>query len=363
MGRAIHNNSITIAKAIGIILMVVGHAGCPQFLFDFIYLFHMPLFFFCSGIFFKEITTTESAFGYLKKRIRGLYIPFLKWSILFLLLHNLLMLVGIYNPYYGFEGGSSYYSITEIFQKLFLIVFTMHDYEELLGGFWFLRALFISSLLIAVVSLLFRKKMSFKYELVCLLFLFLTIVIRRFAANPEFWRDMSMGALGAMFYMSGYLSKQYDHIWRNRLGIILCFIFLCVSWFYFKEGVSMGCGYNKVVIFSVSAISGSLLILYLSKLIEDNVAVVRNALYYIGNHTLEILALHFFTFRLVSCGICLLYGLDLAHVAEHPVVKEGSADNSFWWILYVVVGVVVPLFINKVWQFSVNAIKERKVCR
>jgi predicted tellurium resistance membrane protein TerC len=40
-------NSITIAKAIGIILMVVGHSGCPQMLSKFIYLFHMPLFFLC----------------------------------------------------------------------------------------------------------------------------------------------------------------------------------------------------------------------------------------------------------------------------------------------------------------------------
>lgn len=43
---------ISIAKALGIILMVVGHSGCPEILARFIYLFHMPLFFFCSGYFF-----------------------------------------------------------------------------------------------------------------------------------------------------------------------------------------------------------------------------------------------------------------------------------------------------------------------
>lgn len=363
MGRAIHNNSITIAKAIGIILMVIGHAGCPQLLFNFIYLFHMPLFFICSGIFFKEMTTGESVLVYIKKRMKGLYVPFLKWSILFLLLHNLFMLVGIYNPIYGFDGGSSYYTVTELLQKFSLIVFTMHDYEELLGGFWFLRALFISSLIIAVVSLICQKTFRYKNEIFCLLFLLMTIFIRRLAPEPEFWRDISMGTLGAMFYISGYVFKQYDDVWRNKYGMILCLISLVLSWFYFKDGVSMGCGFNKVFFFSVSAISGSLLTLYMSRLIEDKVGFLKKALYYIGNHTLEILALHFFSFRLVSYGICLLYGLDLTHVAEHPVIKEGTIATSSWWIIYAVVGIVFPLLIHRAWNFSINALKEKMICR
>lgn len=39
------NNYIAIAKALGIMLMVVGHSGCPDYLYRFIYMFHMPLFF------------------------------------------------------------------------------------------------------------------------------------------------------------------------------------------------------------------------------------------------------------------------------------------------------------------------------
>lgn len=40
----IKNNYISIAKGIGIILMVAGHCRFP-YLLDFIYMFHMPLFF------------------------------------------------------------------------------------------------------------------------------------------------------------------------------------------------------------------------------------------------------------------------------------------------------------------------------
>ena len=338
-------------------LMVIGHSGCPQVLFKFIYLFHMPLFFLCSGIFYKEMTSLDAVTLFVKKRIKGLYIPFLKWSVLFLLLHNLFMFVGVYNPYYGYEGGSSSYTLSGIFQRLFSILFTMHDYEEILGGFWFIRALFITSVLIAVFSLCLRTYSKYKYELLCLLFLLLTILIRRIAPDPEFWRDISMGTLGAFFYISGYLLMRYKSCWQNKYGATLCCFILILSYFYFKDGISMGCGYNKVLPFSISAVSGSILTISISNAIESRLTIVKRLLYYIGNHTLEILALHFLSFRFVSYMIVLLFGIDMVHVAEHPVIKDVNIPHSNWWIFYCVIGIVLPLLINRVWQMVIDKLK------
>lgn len=357
MGKIIHNNYITIAKAIGIILMVVGHSGCPQVLFRFIYLFHMPLFFFCSGIFYKDMMNKESVSLFLKKRIQGLYIPFVKWSVLFLLLHNLFMFVGIYNSKYGYEGGSFFYTFSDMFHKLILIVFTMHDYEELLGGFWFIRALFVSSLLIAFFSLLLKSLKRFKQELLCLLFLVSTVLIRRLAPDPEIWRDISMGFFGAFFYMLGFLIMRYTRYWQNKYGAILCCLFLYFLYYYFRDGISMGCGYNKVLPFSLSAISGTMLTLIISKAIEEKLSMLRRPLYYIGNHTLDILALHFVSFRLASLAIVLFYGIDLAHIAEHPVIKDVAIQHLFWWILYCFVGISFSLLLNKAWTAVMKSIK------
>lgn len=41
--------TLDIAKALCITLMVVGHGGYPSYLGRFIYMFHMPCFFFISG--------------------------------------------------------------------------------------------------------------------------------------------------------------------------------------------------------------------------------------------------------------------------------------------------------------------------
>ena len=357
MQKKVHNNYITIAKAIGIILMVIGHSGCPQILLRSIYLFHMPLFFFCSGIFYKEVSNKETASLFLKKRIMGLYIPFVKWSLLFLLLHNLFLAVGIYNSEYGFEGGSSIYSASEMFHKMLILLFTMHDYEELLGGFWFIRALFISSILISSFSLLLRNKINYKNELLCGVFLVLTLLIRRFLPDPEIWRDISMGCFGAFFYMIGNLSMRYVRYWKNIYGAIICCVFLLLSYFYFKDCISMGCGYNKVIPFSVSALSGTMLTLYISSILEEKLYVLKYVFYYIGNHTLDILTLHFLSFRFVSFFFVLLYGMNVSHVAEHPVIKDVSMSHTYWWILYCMGGIVLSLLFIAVWKAVFNKVK------
>ena len=350
MARIVHNNYITIAKAIGIILMVVGHSGCPDALFRFIYLFHMPLFFFCSGIFMENMTNNDAVTIYLKRRIIGLYIPFVKWSLLFLLLHNFFMLLGVYNSFYGYETGSSYYTLKDTIIKAFLILFTMHDYEELLGGFWFIRALFVSSILIAILSLLMRRIDTYKHGIMCLLFFIFTVIIRKYAYESELTRDLSMGTFGAFFYLIGYIVMRFSCFLKNKYIEVLCCLFLFASFLYFKSGVSMECGYNKVLPFSIGAVMGVILVIFVSTIIDAKLIFFKTALYYIGNHTLEILALHFLSFRLVSYFIVSWYNIDILHIAEHPVIKEYHLyNNSWWWLVYSLIGVCIPLLLNYVW--------------
>jgi fucose 4-O-acetylase-like acetyltransferase len=79
---------IDIAKAICIILVVVGHF-CPEYapswyesIHDTIYSFHMPLFMFASGLVYiatkKEVTYRE----FLTKKIKRLMIPYFSTSVI-----------------------------------------------------------------------------------------------------------------------------------------------------------------------------------------------------------------------------------------------------------------------------------------
>ena len=87
------NKLIDICKGIGIISIVIGHASwnIPIGNIDipigpFVYLYHLAIFFFCSGFLYKK---EENDWGeFLKKKIKALYFPFVIYSVSFLLFRN-----------------------------------------------------------------------------------------------------------------------------------------------------------------------------------------------------------------------------------------------------------------------------------
>eukprot|EP00825_Cyclidium_porcatum_P040952 TRINITY_DN5288_c0_g1_i9.p2 TRINITY_DN5288_c0_g1~~TRINITY_DN5288_c0_g1_i9.p2 ORF type:complete len:143 (+),score=1.82 TRINITY_DN5288_c0_g1_i9:638-1066(+) len=85
---------VDYAKGIGIILVVYGHvargvhsAGLPLDEYWFrqvnsvIYSFHMPLFFFLSGLFFPASVAWQGASGVLIAKLRTVAWPYLLWSV------------------------------------------------------------------------------------------------------------------------------------------------------------------------------------------------------------------------------------------------------------------------------------------
>ena len=142
------DTSFSICKALAIICVVLSYAGGPSWLTSFVFQFHVPVFFICAGYFFKtKYADDEKTF--IVRRIDSLYLPFLRWSIFFLLLHNLWFYTGVLNEQFGNAAGGVLhpYSWHDFSQRLWSIVFNMSGYDEFLcGAFWFFRALLLSSI-------------------------------------------------------------------------------------------------------------------------------------------------------------------------------------------------------------------------
>ena len=94
-----NNDCVSIAKSIGIMLMVLGHTRFSEKGIDFIYLFHMPLFFFLSGLCFKNKYLNDFIL-FTKRKFIGIYLPFLKWTFFFILVHNLFFKLNFINDKY-----------------------------------------------------------------------------------------------------------------------------------------------------------------------------------------------------------------------------------------------------------------------
>lgn len=82
---------VDILKGVGILLVVFGHmTPKATFVNDFIFLFHMPLFFFISGFLFKS---NPNLGAYAKKKAIQLLIPYFSFLCLLYLIPQLIMLI------------------------------------------------------------------------------------------------------------------------------------------------------------------------------------------------------------------------------------------------------------------------------
>lgn len=94
------NNIIDYIKGIGIVFMVMGHAGAP--FTSFLYLFHMAIFFIASGYCYNKDNASngQDTLNYIVRKIRNLWLPYVLWMTIFSVTHNLCIKHNIYtnNP-------------------------------------------------------------------------------------------------------------------------------------------------------------------------------------------------------------------------------------------------------------------------
>lgn len=133
------------AKGICILLVFIGHSDAiPQAVRIFIYLFHMPMFFFCMGYY----SSTGGTFGgFVKKRFRQLMVPFFAYGILY---HVLFL--GILVPL--LRGGADWALCRD--NILGLLVQTRGT--DLVAPKWFLTAAFVASVLFYALRKFVRNR-------------------------------------------------------------------------------------------------------------------------------------------------------------------------------------------------------------
>ena len=76
---------LDISKGIAILLMILGHSSIPNTLSNFIWLFHMPLFFIASG--WSTNWQKTCIKSYSKRKFRTLLLPFFIYSFVVLMIY------------------------------------------------------------------------------------------------------------------------------------------------------------------------------------------------------------------------------------------------------------------------------------
>ncbi len=346
-----NNTTLSICKAIAIILMCAGHAEGPTLLVTFIYLFHMPVFFIAAGYFFDK-KYLAAPWTFCKKRFKGLYVPFVKWSLFFLIFHNLFFKIGLMNEQFGnWDGGVTHpYDWFQFWQRMVHIIFSMGGYDEFLAGaFWFFRALFVASIVFLILYLLlYNRNKWLNHDTVPIEIAILALVFSWFkVANHLTIITVVQGGIrdcwGVLFFALGVIYRRYESRIPEHWALTLIYAAILVAGAYLGwQGMALKTELRTVATLPFTGAIGFLMVHHIASWLDRHEGIVKRFLVYCGNNTLYIFVFHIISFKIVSAIKIWYYGLDWGQIGCHMVIHENSTTDLFW-VLDTIVGTAVPL--------------------
>lgn len=188
---------VDTARGIGLLLVILGHLKFP-YLSSWIYTFHMPLFFFISGLLYSDKGTFLQ---FVNKKFQRLVIPYFVLGAVIYLFWTFL---------YYIEGrpGIDYFRMLQDFlvQKHFWTV-------------WFLAALFFTEIIYWLINHICKDNLIYS-SIVSSVLCALTFVFYRLGGTTLPW-DIDVALVAQFFYHLGYVSKKrivpaFDETINNR---------------------------------------------------------------------------------------------------------------------------------------------------
>lgn len=351
------NTAFSVLKALAIILVVMGHSAAPHYVNAFAYMLHVPIFFISAGYFFSPQSLNDGK-TYFQRRIKGIYLPFLRWSIAFLILHNLWFTIGVLNTTVGNGAGVLQpYDAHAFSQRLWSIIFNMSGYDEYLAGaFWFFRAFFLASIAYWVFQKLLLRFSYFSNRTR----INTTILLATWGATLWFVIEnlripgVAQGGyrelMGLFFIAAGGLYREYEErllaSWKHQFFYAL--LLVCAT-LYWHSSMKPSATLQDFLALPLPALIGFLFLVNMAKWIDRKENLFRQSLVYIGDRTLYVFAFHFLAFKLVSMLRIVFENRSWDDLGAHPVITP-STGVDLYFILYTIIGIVVPLLVSGVWN-------------
>ena len=287
---------LDIFKGIGIILVAIGHIYHNSIIFNWIYSFHMPLFFFAAGWVYKEKPILED----IKRRIQTIVVPYFCFGTLTLVYWQLIerrfrdsnMSFG--SAVLGFISGQE-------------------DRLDFNVHLWFLPCFFVIVVLFnALVKFMRGGQRGLKSAVLISIAMSAVYAVKPLPSLP--WGlDRILKFIG--FYALGTLcAKQVINRRIEDLKIpvrwIIAAVLLTASF-----TLSYG-GLTKGVMWFVTAIIGFMAVLIISILINRN-----KVLEYFGRTSLVVLCIHGSVYRVIVKILSLPLGMDTDAVRENFILS------------------------------------------
>lgn len=356
-----YNMTFCILSGIAIIMIVAGHVGYNILtvgdLFPY-YSFHVPLFLFISGYFYKD-TEEEHPLVYCKKKIKRLLVPYFIWNLIYGILAGLLRLAGF--------GMGEDISLWTLFLEPFLSGYQfIYNYAA-----WFVPVLFVIEILNLLMRLILRK-LHLCYEgLILAGSLAVGMAVVWLAVGGHVWGYYKMPGrilfLFPCFQMGQFYQKKLEKkdtlanlpYFAIVIGVQLL-LTLCCNGLAFSSVWCTGFA-NGPLIPYVTTVSGIAFWLRMARvltpLLEQNKYVL-----YLGKNTYAIMMHHVMAFMLVKMilaafaaftPLCADFDWQQFYTNIDYYYLAGGAEP--FQMVYLLAGIMLPLLL----QYGIDCVRMR----
>ena len=250
-------NWLDTSKGIAILLMIVGHTSIPPVISNFIWAFHMPLFFIASGWTTNWQKTHFKVFT--KRKARALIVPFVIYSVIVLIIQ---ISQGWNGFMYWVSNGWIAYAL------------------------WFIPVLFLASI---CTYLVYSVKSKY-FHLVCaLIFALLGVVLGSYEIQLP-WTLSSLPIAVFMIILGTELSRFSSIVTRSKpWQVLLLFLITLVVSHFWKLDLCFNI-IKPFVPLMIGAIAGTLMIFMLSSKIDKHFKTLSIILQRVGKETYLLVA-------------------------------------------------------------------------
>ncbi|MGN0489678.1 MAG: acyltransferase family protein [Ruminococcus sp.] len=346
MGNTLLNKSgkrmqwLDIAKGIGIILVILGHAPRDimrqqffgiDFGYQFIYAFHMQLFFIVSGYLFCISVNKYSPGKFLKKRVQSLLMPWLVYTLLIYVIRYAAEFV----PKLAQILSTGDFHMMSFWDYMLLAVECNNPYSFHL---WFIFVAFLVQIIcfamFRLLNLIFKnEKTSFVWIIILVLSIagyfasrFGTVMVIKLLGLQMF--SFVLGACMGVFNLDRLLEKNSVSIVISGFGIVAVTLY---AWFYRQIAASDYVHIFSSVLQLIGAPCMSFFVLFVSKKIQNN--GFGRVLAWTGQNSFTIYLLH-------QPLCCALVGTVLLSVLSNTLVSYIAVMS-----VCAVLSFILPIFV------------------
>lgn len=285
---------LDISKAIAIFLMVVGHTSIPGVVSNFIWSFHMPLFFIASGW-----TTSWEKYcfaDFATRKTKTLFLPFAIYSVV-------VLIIQVFQGWNSWDG------------------FAQHGWVAY--ALWFIPVLFISLLVARGLNYIESKAVRYAVTL-----LFLSVgywLSYNHTLLP--WSLSSVPYATFMIFVGSEIKNIPSRFLQPRwYSILLLFVITAVISHFFRLDMCFN-SILPIVPITIGALAGTLMVFMISKLIEKYSKVLTRVFVAIGKETYIILAFSQITIMLLNeyfhLNVAVKYTILVAVLIALKYAKDG----------------------------------------